>query len=87
MTGGSLDMALRAPSLRLQRSFSVVSCWSVVPKKTVSSCAMTVDSMFTSISFAGMSSLIFNTIFFRLDSFLIAIKNLLACSFSLQCVQ
>ena len=56
MTGGSLGMAVRAISLRFQSSFSVVSCLSVVSKKTSSSCAMPVDSMFTSINFVGMSS-------------------------------
>ena len=63
MTGGSLGMAFRAPSLRFQSSFSVVSCWFVGSIKTVSSCAMPVDSMFTSIGFVGMSSLIFKNIF------------------------
>ena len=63
MTGGSLGMAFRACSLRFQSSFSVVSCWSVVSQKTGSSCAMPVDSMFTSINFVGMSSLIFKMIF------------------------
>ena len=50
-TGGSLGMAFRASSLRFQNSFSVVSFWSVVSKKTGSSCAMPVDSKFTSIDF------------------------------------
>ena len=63
MTGGSLGMAFRASSLRFQSSFSVVSSWSVGSKKTVSPCAMPVDSLFTSIGFVGMSSLIFNIIF------------------------
>ena len=63
MIGGSLGMAFRASSLRVQGSFSVVSCWSVVSKKTASSCAMPVDSMFISIGFVGMSSLIFKIIF------------------------
>ena len=63
MTGGSLGMAFRASSLRFQSSFSVVSSWSVGSKKTVSSCAMPVYSMFTSIGFVGMSSLIFKIIF------------------------
>ena len=52
-------MAFRASSLRFQSSVSVVYSWSVGSKKTVSSCAMAVDSMFTSIGFVGMSSLIF----------------------------
>ena len=52
-------MALRAPSLRFQNCFSVVSCWSVVSKKTGSSYGMPVYSIFTSICFVGMSSLIF----------------------------
>ena len=68
MTGGSLDMAFRASSLRFQSSFSVVSCWPVGSKKTVSSCSMPVDSMFTSIGCVGMSSLIIK-IFFSLGSF------------------
>ena len=68
MTGGSLGMAFQASSLRFQSSFPVVSCWSVASKKTVSFCAMPVDSMFTSIGFVGMSSLIFK-VFFRLDPF------------------
>ena len=59
MTGGSSGMVFRASSLRFQSSFSVVSSWSVGSKKTVSSGAMPVDSMFTSIGFVGMSSLIF----------------------------
>ena len=63
MTGSSLGMAFRASSLRFQSSFSVVSSRSVGSKKTVSSCAMPVDSMFTSIGFVGMSSLIFKKIF------------------------
>ena len=46
--------------------FSVVSCSSVGSKKTDSSCAMPVDSMFTSIGFVGMPSLILN--FFSLGS-------------------
>ena len=63
MTGGSLGMAFRTSSLRLQRSFSVVSWWPVVSKKTGSSCAMPLDSTFTSSGFVGMSSLIFISIF------------------------
>ena len=43
--------------------FSVVSCWSVVSKETGPSCAMTVDSMFTSTCFVGMSPLIFKNTF------------------------
>ena len=87
MTGGSLCMAFRASFLRFQSSFSVVSCWSVVSKKTVSSCAMPVDSRFTSIYFVGMSSLIFKNIV-SLDSISKRHeKNLLQCSFSLECVQ
>ena len=64
MTGGSIGMAFPASSLHVQSSFSVVSCWSVVSKKTGSSYAMPIDSMFTSIGSIGMSSLIFR-IFFR----------------------
>ena len=67
MTVGSLGMAFRATSLRVQRSFSVVSCWSVGSWKTCSSCAMPVDSKFTSIGFVGMSFLIFRN-FFSLGS-------------------
>ena len=63
MTGGSLGMAFRASSLRFHSSFSVVCSWSVVSEKTGSSCAMLVDSMFTSIDFVGMSSLNFRSIF------------------------
>ena len=63
MTGGSLGLAFRSSSLRFQSSFSVVFCWSVVTKKTGSSCAMPVDSMFTSIDFVEISSLIFRVIF------------------------
>ena len=63
MTGGSLGVAFRVSSSRYQSSFSVVSCWSVVSKKTGSSCAMPVYSKFTSICFVGMSSLIFKIIF------------------------
>ena len=63
MTGGSMGMAFRASSLRFQSSFSVVSYRSVGSKKTVSSRAMPVDSMFTSIGFVGMSSLIFRIVF------------------------
>ena len=63
MTGESLGMAFRASSLRFQSSFSVVSSWFVGSKKTVSSCAMPVDSMFTSIGVVGISSLIFKIIF------------------------
>ena len=48
-TGGLLGLAFLASYLRFQSSFSVVSCWSVVSKETGSSCAMPVDSMFTSI--------------------------------------
>ena len=59
MTGGPLGMAFPALSLRLQFCFSVVSFWSVVSKKTGSSCAILVSSMFPSIGFVGMSSLIF----------------------------
>ena len=85
MTGGSLGMAFRASSLRFQSSFSVVCSWSVLSTKTGSSCAMPVDSMFTSISFVGMSPLTFKLIF--LDPFVNEIKNLLRCSFFLECVQ
>ena len=63
MTGGSLGMAFQASFLRFQSSFSAVSCWSLVSKKAGSSCAMPVDSMFTSIGFVGRSSLIFILIF------------------------
>ena len=63
MTGGSLGMAFRASSLRFHSSFSVVCSWSLVSKKTGYSCAMPVHSMFTSIGFVGMSSLIFKIIF------------------------
>ena len=63
MTVGSLGMAFRVSSLRFQSSFSVVSCWSVVSKKTGSSCAMPLDSMFTSIGFVGMSSVVFRNFF------------------------
>ena len=63
MTGGSLGMAFHTSSLRFQSSFSVVSCRSVGSKTTVSSCAMPVDSIFTSIGFVGMSSLIFRMTF------------------------
>ena len=56
-------MAFRTPSLRIQSSFSVVFCWSVVSNKTESSFAMPVGSMVTSIGFVGMSSLIFKMIF------------------------
>ena len=34
MTGGSVGMASRVPSLRYESSISVVSCWSVVSKLT-----------------------------------------------------
>ena len=54
MTGGSLGMAFRASSLRFQSSFPVLPCRFVGSKKTVSSGAMPVDSMFTSIGFVGM---------------------------------
>ena len=47
MTGGSVGMEFRTSPLRFQSSFSVVSCWSVGSKKTGSSCAMPVDSIFT----------------------------------------
>ena len=60
MTGGSLGMAFRVSSIRVQSYFSVVSFWSVGSWKTCSSCAMPVDSIFTSIGFVGMSSLFFN---------------------------
>ena len=63
MTGGSLGIALRASSLRLQSSFSSFSCWSVVLKKRGYSLAIAVDSMFTSIVFVGTASLIFKRIF------------------------
>ena len=63
MIGGSVGTAFLASSSRVQRSFSVVSCWFVVSKKTGSSCAMPVDSMFTSIGSVGMTSLIFKIIF------------------------
>ena len=63
MTGGSLGMAFRASSLRVQSSFSVVCCLSVGSWKTCSSCALPVDSLFTSIGFVGMSYLIFKIIF------------------------
>ena len=63
MTGGSVGMAFRASFFRFHNSFSVVSCRSLVAKKTGSSCVMPVDSMFTSIGFVGVSSLIFETIF------------------------
>ena len=65
MTGGSVGMAFRASSLGFQSSFPVVSCWFVGSKKTGSSCAIPVDSMFTSIGFVGMSSVIFKIIFSR----------------------
>ena len=83
MTGGSLGMAFRASSLRFQSSFSVVSCWSVVSKKTGSSCAMPVDSMYTSIGFVGLSSLIFKIIF-SIGSFAKRDKKLLRSSFCLE---
>ena len=83
MISGSLGTAFRASSLRLQSSFSIVSCWSVVSQETVSSCAMPVDSMITSIGFVGMSSPIYKT-FFHKDPFLNEIKNLLRCSFFLE---
>ena len=63
MTGGSLGMAFRASSLCFQSSFSVVFVWSLVSKKTGSSYAIPVDSMFTSIGFVGMAFLIFKSIF------------------------
>ena len=56
-------MAFRASSARFQNSFSVFLCWSVVSKTTGSSCAMPVDSMFTSIDCVGLCSLIFRIIF------------------------
>ena len=62
MTGGSLGAAFRASSLSFQSFFSVVSYWSVVSKKNSSSRAMPVDSMFTSIGFVGISSLLFRII-------------------------
>ena len=49
--------------LRFQSSFSLVPCWSVVSKGTGTTCALPVDSMFTSIGFVGMSLLIFRFIF------------------------
>ena len=56
MTDGSLGAAFRASSLSFQSSFSVVSCLSVVSKKTRSSNVMPVD-------FHGKSSLILRIIF------------------------
>ena len=43
--------------------FFYFSCASVLSKKAGFSCAIPVDSMFTSIDFVGMSSLIFRNIF------------------------
>ena len=74
MTGGSLSMAFRTSSLIFQSSFSLVSCWSVGSKKSGSSCAMPVVSMFTSIGLVGMS-LLFLKGFFRWDPFLNEMKK------------
>ena len=63
MTGGAVGMAFRASFLRFQGFFSVVSCWFVGSKKNGYSCAMPVDSMFISLGFVGMSSLLFKIIF------------------------
>ena len=63
MTGRSFGIAFRASYLRFQSSFSVISGWSVVSKKTGSSCAMPVDSIFTLIGFVGMSPLVFKFTF------------------------
>ena len=67
MNGGSVGIVVSTlvSTLRLQSSFSVVSCGSVLSRKVGSSCALPMDSMFTSISFAGMSSLIFSGFFFH----------------------
>ena len=59
----------------------------MVSKKTGSSCAMPLDSMFSSVGFVGMSSLTLKITFsfIHLYPFLNEIKkNLLRCSFSLQ---
>ena len=63
MIDRSVGMARHASSVCFQCSFSVISCWSVVWKKTDYSCAMPVDSMFRSIDSVGMSSLVFMFIF------------------------
>ena len=63
MTGGSLGIVRRGSFSHFPSSFSVVSCWSVLSKKTDYSCAMPVDSMLTSFGFMGMSSLVFRTVF------------------------
>ena len=57
MTGVSFGLAFRVPSLRFENSFSFVSFWPAVSKKTSSYCAMPVESIFTSKGFIGMSSL------------------------------
>ena len=88
MTGGSLGVVCCTSSSRLQIIFlwSVVSCWSVVLKKTGSSCAMPVGSMFTSNGFVGMSSLI-SKIIFSLGSISKLNKKPAAVLFSLESVQ
>ena len=62
MTGGSFGKSFLVSSVQFQSSLSVVSCWSVISKKTGSSGAMPVDSMFISLGFVRMSSLIFKFI-------------------------
>ena len=81
-TGRSFGMAFGVSSLLFRVSLSMVSYWSVLLKWTGSSCAMSVDSMFTSfgfVCFLGLS--------FQKCSFLNEIKNLLPCSIFLECVQ
>ena len=63
----------------------MVSCSSVASKKTGSSCAMPVDSLFTSISYVGMFFPVFRNKF-SLVPFLTEIINLLWSSFFRECV-
>ena len=53
MIGGLVCKVRRVSFPLFQRSFSVVSCGSVMSKKISSSFAMHVDSMFTSVNFCG----------------------------------
>ena len=80
ITGCSVATVRHVSSLGSQSSFSQVSCWSVVSKKTGSLRAMPAVSIITSIGFVEISSLIFRGPF-------PCEKKILHCSVSLEGVQ
>ena len=67
--GGLLVIVSRISSLRFQSFFSVLSSEFMVFKKTDSSCALHVDSRFTSIGFVGNSSPSLRTVILLGSSF------------------